>query len=30
MMKKIIFLPMILLALVATSCLSPRSFGNAN
>ena len=30
MMKKIIFLPMILLALVAVSCLSPRSYGNAN
>ncbi len=30
MMKKIIFLPMILLALVAVSCFSPRSFGNAN
>lgn len=29
-MKKIIFLPMILLALVAVSCFSPRSFGNAN
>ena len=30
MMRKIIFLPIILLALVTVSCLSPRSFGNAN
>ena len=30
MMKKIIFLPIILLALVVASCLSPQSFGNAN
>ena len=29
-MKKIIFLPIILLALVAASCLSPSNFGNAN
>ena len=30
MMKKIVFLPMFLLALAVASCLSPQSYGNAN